>query len=67
MTGNLAVNERLNNAELLFQGQVKGAETFASYNGELYTGVHGGYVVKVTKDKLIPIVKFGKDCGKKIV
>ncbi|XP_001605615.1 adipocyte plasma membrane-associated protein [Nasonia vitripennis] len=62
LTGKLAVNDRLNNAELLFEGQVKGAEAFASYNGELYTGVHGGYVVKVTKNKLIPVVKFGEDC-----
>lgn len=64
LTGKLAINERLNNAELLFQGQVKGPEAFASFNGELYTSVHGGYVMKVTDNKLVPIVKFGQDCGK---
>nr|AWX92234.1 adipocyte plasma membrane-associated protein [Tetrastichus brontispae]AXA13074.1 adipocyte plasma membrane associated protein-like protein [Tetrastichus brontispae] len=62
LSGKLAINERLNNAEVLFQGQIKGAEAFASFNGELYTGVHGGYVMKVTDNKLIPVVKFGKDC-----
>ncbi|XP_014238925.1 adipocyte plasma membrane-associated protein-like [Trichogramma pretiosum] len=62
LTGRLALNERLNNPEVLFEGKVKGAESFASYKNELYTGVHGGYVVKIVGNQLIPIVKFGKDC-----
>ncbi|XP_058808450.1 adipocyte plasma membrane-associated protein Hemomucin-like isoform X2 [Phymastichus coffea] len=62
LNGILAINERLNNPEVLFQEQVKGAEAFASFGGELYTGVYGGYVMKVTDNKLVPIVKFGKDC-----
>ncbi|XP_011504709.1 PREDICTED: adipocyte plasma membrane-associated protein-like [Ceratosolen solmsi marchali] len=62
LTDALAINGRLNNAEILFQGHLKGPEAFASYNGELYTGIHGGFIVKVTDNKIIPIVKFGKDC-----
>jgi hypothetical protein len=64
LTDDLALNERLNNAEILFQGHLKGPEAYASYNGELYTGIHGGFVVKVSDDKIIPIVKFGRECGK---
>lgn len=58
-------NEKLNDPELLFQGKIKGPESFTSYNGELYTGSQNGYVLKITKDnKIVPVVKFGKDCGK---
>lgn len=63
LTGELSINERLNNAEVLLKGKLRGAEGFASYNGELYTGVIGGYIMKVTKDKLVPVVKLGKKCG----
>lgn len=62
--GVLAPNGRLNNAELLFNGELKGAECFDSYNGELYTGMYGGYVGKVVGNKIVPVTKFGKDCGK---
>lgn len=61
---NLAPNDRLNNAEILFSGQVKGAEAFDSWNGELYTSAHGGYVLRLTEKELVPIVKFGQDCRK---
>lgn len=54
----------MNNAEILFENELKGAETFASYNGELYTGIQGGYVVKIANDTFEPIVKFGEKCGK---
>lgn len=57
-----ALKNRLNNAEVLFSGKLKGAEGFNSYNGEIYTGLHGGYVVKVEEDHLVPIIKFGQKC-----
>ncbi|XP_014205300.1 adipocyte plasma membrane-associated protein-like [Copidosoma floridanum] len=59
---NLALNEKLNNVEILFQGQVKGPEAFASYDGELYTSAQGGYVLRITNNELVPVVKFGQDC-----
>ncbi|XP_033226875.1 adipocyte plasma membrane-associated protein-like [Belonocnema kinseyi] len=63
LTGFLALNDRLNNPEILFKGKLHGPEAFASYNGELYTGVHGGYIVKIKEnDEFIPIAKFGKQC-----
>ena len=63
LKGVLAPNDILNDAEILFTGELKGAESFDSYNGELYTGMHGGYVAKIVGKKIIPIVRFGKDCG----
>lgn len=62
--GILSLNDRLNDADILFKGQLHGPEAFASYNGELYTGVHGGYVVKLKEDNenFVPIAKFGKKC-----
>lgn len=62
LSAELAFNEKLNNPEILFKGQIEGPESFASYNGELYTGTLDGYVVKVLDNKLVPIVKFGEDC-----
>lgn len=48
----------------MFVNEVVGPESFDSYNGELYTGVHGGYMIKLEEDRIVPIVKFGKKCGK---
>lgn len=54
----------MNNAELLFENEIKGPEGLAVYKNELYTTLHGGYVAKISKGKLVPVVKFGKKCGK---
>ncbi|KAJ8873795.1 hypothetical protein PR048_024630 [Dryococelus australis] len=62
LEGSLASNTRLNNAEHLFEGEIKGPESFAVLKGVLYTGLHGGHVVKVLQDKIVPIAKFGRDC-----
>ncbi|KZC11288.1 PREDICTED: adipocyte plasma membrane-associated protein [Dufourea novaeangliae] len=56
------LKNRLNGAEVLFAGELKGPESFASYNGELYTGIRGGYVVKINGNSIVPIVKFGQKC-----
>ncbi|XP_039282648.1 adipocyte plasma membrane-associated protein [Nilaparvata lugens] len=62
LKGALAMNNKLNGAERLFNGEMKGPESLVVYNDELYTGLHGGYIVKIEDDKIIPIKKFGKDC-----
>lgn len=59
----MELKDRLQGAEVLFAGEIKGAECFASYNGEIYTGVRGGYVVKLEENRIEPIVKFGQKCG----
>ncbi|KOC59707.1 Adipocyte plasma membrane-associated protein [Habropoda laboriosa] len=56
------LKNRLQGAEVLFSEEVKGPECFASYNGELYTGIRGGYVVKIEENRIKPIVKFGQKC-----
>lgn len=67
LKGALAVNDKLNNAERLFENEIKGPEGLAIYNNELYTTLHNGYVVKLVNGKLVPIIKFGQDCGEKIL
>lgn len=39
-----------------------GPEAFAAYKNELYTGIHGGDVVKLTGNHVTPVIKFGKPC-----
>lgn len=56
------LKDRLRGAEVLFAGEFKGPECFASYNGELYTGICGGYVVKIDGNNIVPVVKFGQKC-----
>ncbi|XP_076762389.1 adipocyte plasma membrane-associated protein Hemomucin [Xylocopa sonorina] len=56
------LKNRLQGVEALFLGEIRGPEYFAAYNGKLYTGVRGGYVVQIEKDRLIPIVRFGQKC-----
>ncbi|KAI4477738.1 hypothetical protein M0804_012566 [Polistes exclamans] len=63
LSGKLDINNRLNGAELLHIGEFKGPETFDSYNGELYTGLEGGYVVKINEKKVEPFVALGGVCN----
>jgi sugar lactone lactonase YvrE len=53
---------RLTGAQKLFEGEINAPEGFDTYNGQLYTGVHGGYVLRIEDDRMVPIVKFGKKC-----
>ncbi|XP_065203656.1 adipocyte plasma membrane-associated protein Hemomucin-like isoform X1 [Planococcus citri] len=62
LLGALSLNEKLDGAERLFENLIKGPESLAYDDGILYTGVHGGLVLKIIDDKLIPFVKFGKSC-----
>lgn len=61
LEGKLALNERLNGAELWHKGDLHGPEAFAAYNGELYTSIHGD-IVKLVGNHVMPVVKFGKPC-----
>lgn len=64
LEGPLALNSKLNKAERLFENMIKGPESIVQLDGTLYTGLHGGLVVKIVDNALIPFVKFGKQCGK---
>lgn len=64
LEGALALNNKLNNAEKLFLNEIKGPEHMEVHNGVLYTTLEGGYVAKLVGNKIVPVVKFGKKCGK---
>jgi adipocyte plasma membrane-associated protein len=56
------IKDRLNGAQKLFEDEIYAPESFASYNGQLYTGVHGGYILRIEENRVVPIVKFGEKC-----
>lgn len=62
LDGKLALNEKLAKVEIWHKGDFVGPEAFAVYKNELYTGLHGGDVVKLTGNHVTPVVKFGKPC-----
>lgn len=64
LDADLLARRHLDNAEHLFEGQITGPEAFAVYNGAVYTGIHGGFVVQIDEGELKPVVKFGQNCGK---
>ncbi|XP_014471001.1 PREDICTED: adipocyte plasma membrane-associated protein-like [Dinoponera quadriceps] len=53
---------RLRGAQRMYVDEILGAENFDSYNGELYSGIHGGYIIRLEENRVVPIVKFGKEC-----
>lgn len=58
----LLSRRHLDKAERIFEGQITGPEAFAVYNGAVYTGIHGGFVVKIDEGEIKPVVKFGQNC-----
>ncbi|KPJ18241.1 Adipocyte plasma membrane-associated protein [Papilio machaon] len=62
-SGVLAPNAALNNADKLFTNKLIGPESFLIYNGELYTGLATGEVVKISPGGHITFVtKIGQPC-----
>lgn len=62
LLGSLSINALLNNGERLYSGEVHGPEAFEDHNGVLYSGIHGGEIVKFVDGKIVPVVKFGESC-----
>ncbi|XP_072390728.1 adipocyte plasma membrane-associated protein Hemomucin-like [Diabrotica undecimpunctata] len=62
LQGSLSLNQKLNNVEIKYQGRLSGPESFSEYDGELYTGLNSGDIVKLTGNHISPIVKTGKPC-----
>ncbi|EGI67195.1 PREDICTED: adipocyte plasma membrane-associated protein-like [Acromyrmex echinatior] len=58
----LGPKNRLNGIQKLFINEIHAPESLDSYNGQIYTGVHGGYVLRIEEDRVVPIVKFGEKC-----
>lgn len=64
LTGPLEVNNLLDNAEHLFEGQIHGPECLLKRGNEIYASTHGGEVIKINGDHITHVAKFGKPCGK---
>lgn len=62
LEGSLALNDKLNDVEVWHKGDFVGPETFAVYKDELYTSIHGGDIVKLVGNHILPVAKFGKPC-----
>jgi Adipocyte plasma membrane-associated protein-like, N-terminal len=67
LTGPMAPNDRLNDAEKLFEGEIDAPEGLAVFDGELYTGNRQGDVLKILNGKMIKIANIGHKCGTKIL
>uniref|UniRef100_A0A8D8TQJ2 Adipocyte plasma membrane-associated protein n=1 Tax=Cacopsylla melanoneura TaxID=428564 RepID=A0A8D8TQJ2_9HEMI len=62
LEGKLALNERLNNAEKLFVDEIHSPECVVKHKNELYMGVQGGHILKLSNGKLLPVAKIGQTC-----
>jgi len=64
-TGPLKANEKLNLVDRLFEGKIKGPESFAAWDGYLYTGLMSGLIVKIDPDDLSiePVARIGSNCN----
>ncbi|CAF4911027.1 unnamed protein product [Pieris macdunnoughi] len=62
-TGELTLNSALNNAERLYEHKIVGPENFQIWNGELYTSLGTGEIVKCSPGGHVTFVtKIGKPC-----
>ncbi|XP_076442475.1 adipocyte plasma membrane-associated protein-like [Babylonia areolata] len=64
-TGPLAPNDKLSQAERVFENQLKGPESIVTDGEYIYTGTADGRVVRIHKGKIRTLARFGKgtDCG----
>lgn len=64
LVGVLEPNNLLQQAELLFQGQVSGPESIEVVGDHIYTGVADGWVIDIHEGKIKKLVQFGAPpCG----
>ncbi|KAG5890708.1 hypothetical protein JTB14_016538 [Gonioctena quinquepunctata] len=63
LEGKLAPNEKLKDVEKWHKGDLLGPENFADYNGELYTSLYGGDIVKLVGNDIKLVAKTGKPCN----
>lgn len=62
MKGSLELNSYLDGAERLLDQRVYGPECLVGRKNEIYTGIHGGEVIKITGDHVTHVAKFGYPC-----
>ncbi|XP_053613332.1 adipocyte plasma membrane-associated protein Hemomucin-like [Plodia interpunctella] len=64
LVGPLAWNNALDNPDLLYKGKVLGPEAFKVHNGEVYTSLATGEIVKFTPGgHIIFVTKIGEPCA----
>ncbi|XP_059053150.1 adipocyte plasma membrane-associated protein Hemomucin-like [Achroia grisella] len=62
--GPLAINGALNNAEKLYNGKLLGPEAFQLHNGEVYTSLATGEIMKISPGgHLTFVTQIGKPCA----
>lgn len=64
LKGALEPNFHLEGAERLLEGRIYGPECLIVRNNEIYTGIHGGEIIKLTANHVTHVAKFGQPCGK---
>ncbi|KAH8362784.1 hypothetical protein KR084_000930 [Drosophila pseudotakahashii] len=62
LKGALEQNFHLEGAERLLEGRVYGPECLIARNNEIYTGIHGGEVIKLTANHVTHVTKIGQPC-----
>ncbi|KAH8417708.1 hypothetical protein KR222_004680 [Zaprionus bogoriensis] len=63
LKGALEPNFHLDGAERLLEGRIYGPECLIVRNNEIYTGIHGGEIIKLTANHVTHVAKFGLPCA----
>ncbi|KAH8311231.1 hypothetical protein KR044_005060 [Drosophila immigrans] len=63
LKGALEPNFHLEGAERLLEGRIYGPENLIVRNNEIYTGLHGGEIIKLTSNHVTHVAKFGQACA----
>ncbi|ALC45573.1 Ssl2 [Drosophila busckii] len=63
LKGALEPNFHLEGAERLLENRIYGPETLLARNNEIYTGLHGGEIIKLTSNHVTHVAKFGQPCS----
>lgn len=62
MTGLLGINNRLDNAEKLFEGKLNSPENLQARDNVIYASLRDNTVVKIEGDEIKVLTSFGKSC-----
>lgn len=65
LTESLTLNDELFGISKHFENEIKGPEGLLVHNNILYISIHD-HVVKIVNNQIVPVVKFGKLCGRYI-
>lgn len=63
LDGPLKPNEKLEQAEKLFENVLHWPESFAVQSGNIYTGLGDGRIVRISGDKMATVARTGKECA----